>query len=30
MPLIEDRLASLGIALPAPLKLPPGASLPFP
>ena len=30
MPRIEDRLAELGLALPAPLKLPPGASLPFP
>lgn len=30
MPRIEDRLAELGLALPAPLKLPPGAGLPFP
>jgi enamine deaminase RidA (YjgF/YER057c/UK114 family) len=27
---IEQRLAELGIALPAPLQLPPGAVLPFP
>lgn len=26
----EQRLASLGYALPAPLKLPPGVTLPFP
>jgi enamine deaminase RidA (YjgF/YER057c/UK114 family) len=28
--LIEKRLADLGLELPAPLKLPPGVSLPFP
>ena len=27
---IEQRLQSLGVALPAPLQLPPGAVLPFP
>jgi len=27
---IEDRLAALGLQLPAPLQLPPGAQLPFP
>jgi hypothetical protein len=27
---VEQRLQSLGIVLPAPLKLPPGAVLPFP
>src|SRR5436190_12793080 len=27
---IEQRLAELGLALPAPLQLPPGAVLPFP
>jgi len=27
---IEQRLADLGLALPAPLQLPPGAVLPFP
>lgn len=26
----EERLAELGLVLPAPLQLPPGASLPFP
>jgi len=26
----EDRLAELGLALPAPLQLPPGVTLPFP
>ena len=30
MPTIEDRLTALGYALPAPLKLPPGVTLPFP
>lgn len=30
MSLIEERLRALGLALPAPLQLPPGASLPFP
>ena len=30
MPTIESRLQSLGLALPAPLQLPPGAALPFP
>jgi len=30
MPNIEDRLRSLNLTLPAPLKLPPGAVLPFP
>ena len=30
MPTIEDRLRELGLALPAPLLLPPGATLPFP
>lgn len=30
MPTIEFRLQSLGLALPAPLQLPPGAALPFP
>lgn len=29
MPKIEQRLASLGLQLPAPLKLPPGVILPF-
>ena len=28
--MIEQRLHSLGLALPAPLRLPPGAVLPFP
>jgi enamine deaminase RidA (YjgF/YER057c/UK114 family) len=28
--LIENRLAELGLVLPAPMRLPPGASLPFP
>ena len=27
---IDDRLTELGVVLPAPLELPPGASLPFP
>ncbi len=27
---IEDRLAQLGLRLPAPLQLPPGTALPFP
>ncbi|HNT39542.1 MAG TPA: RidA family protein [Rubrivivax sp.] len=27
---IEERLRALGLELPAPLKLPPGAALPFP
>ena len=26
----EDRLAELGLVLPAPLQLPPGVTLPFP
>lgn len=30
MPTIDDRLHSLGLALPEPLRLPPGAALPFP
>ena len=30
MPSIEQRLRDLGLALPAPLQLPPGAVLPFP
>lgn len=30
MSAIEDRLQALGLALPAPLQLPPGATLPFP
>lgn len=30
MPRIEQRLAELGLVLPAPLQLPPGAVLPFP
>lgn len=30
MPTIESRLAELGYELPQPLKLPPGAALPFP
>ena len=30
MSAIEDRLQALGLALPAPLQLPPGARLPFP
>ncbi|MBL8317151.1 MAG: RidA family protein [Burkholderiaceae bacterium] len=30
MPTIEQRLSSLGLTLPAPLQLPPGAVLPFP
>lgn len=30
MAAIEQRLQSLGLALPAPLRLPPGAVLPFP
>jgi enamine deaminase RidA (YjgF/YER057c/UK114 family) len=30
MPTPEERLAALGCVLPAPLKLPPGATLPFP
>ena len=30
MSIIEGRLASLGLVLPEPLKLPPGLSLPFP
>jgi hypothetical protein len=29
MPKIEDRLAALGLALPAPIKPPPGVVLPF-
>jgi len=29
MPKIEERLAALGLALPPPLKLPPGVVLPF-
>jgi hypothetical protein len=29
MPAIEDRLRSLGLALPPPLKVPPGVVLPF-
>jgi hypothetical protein len=27
---IDERLRALGLALPAPLELPPGAVLPFP
>lgn len=30
MQTVEDRLAALGYVLPAPLKLPPGVTLPFP
>lgn len=30
MALIEQRLQALGLVLPAPLQLPPGATLPFP
>ena len=30
MPTAEERLALLGLVLPEPLKLPPGATLPFP
>lgn len=30
MSTVEDRLAHLGYVLPQPLKLPPGATLPFP
>ena len=30
MAVIEQRLQSLGLVLPAPLQLPPGATLPFP
>lgn len=30
MQTVEDRLAALGYALPEPLKLPPGVTLPFP
>ena len=30
MPTPEDRLAELGLVLPAPLRLPPGVTLPFP
>lgn len=30
MPLISERLAALGIVLPPPLRVPPGAGLPFP
>ncbi len=30
MPTAEERIAALGYALPAPLKLPPGIVLPFP
>ena len=30
MPMIEARLQSLGLVLPAPLQLPPGVVLPFP
>ncbi len=30
MSTIEDRLEALGLVLPAPLQLPPGATLPFP
>ncbi len=30
MPAIEQRLQALGLELPAPLQLPPGARLPFP
>lgn len=30
MPTVEKRLAALGYALPEPLKLPPGVTLPFP
>ena len=29
MPMIEDRLAALGLVLPAPIKPPPGVVLPF-
>jgi enamine deaminase RidA (YjgF/YER057c/UK114 family) len=30
MPTSEERLARLGLVIPQPLKLPPGATLPFP
>jgi len=30
MPSVEERLSALGYALPPPLKLPPGVTLPFP
>jgi hypothetical protein len=30
MSAIDDRLAQLGLVLPAPLKMPPGTTLPFP
>ena len=30
MSTLEDRLAELGLVLPAPLQLPPGVTLPFP
>jgi len=30
MPIIEQRLRELGLALPAPLQMPPGVTLPFP
>ena len=30
MPTVEERLAVLGYAIPEPLKLPPGVTLPFP
>jgi hypothetical protein len=30
MSLISDRLRALGLALPAPVKVPAGATLPFP
>ena len=30
MPVIEQRLRELGLVLPEPLKMPPGATLPFP
>ncbi|HET7526078.1 MAG TPA: RidA family protein [Burkholderiaceae bacterium] len=29
MPTIEDKLAALGLRLPAPIRLPPGATFPF-
>jgi enamine deaminase RidA (YjgF/YER057c/UK114 family) len=30
MSTVEERLAALGLALPAPLQMPPGVTLPFP
>jgi enamine deaminase RidA (YjgF/YER057c/UK114 family) len=29
MPIIEDKLAALGLRLPAPMRVPPGVALPF-